>query len=96
VLEYLREVVGIETPIYPVKRAKNHRRQCFTMNFTGQRALALLFLLMRFLQRKRSEAQAAIDFWFNGRVGERFGARPLDPALVAVREHYFLLLKQLK
>ena len=96
VLEYLRQVVGIDARIYQVKRARNHRRQCFTLNFSGRSALALLSLLLEFLQRKRDEAQAALDFWVNGRVGERFGARGLDPALVAVREHYFHLLKQLK
>lgn len=96
VLERFREAVGIDAPIYRVKRAKNHRRQCFTLNFSGRSALALLTLLLEFLERKRDEAQAALDFWSDGRVGERFGARGLDPALVAVREHYFHLLKQLK
>lgn len=96
VLERFREAVGIDAPIYRVKRAKNHRRQCFTLNFSGRSALALLNLLLEFLERKRDEAQAALDFWANGRVGERFGARGLDPALVAIREHYFHLLKQLK
>lgn len=96
VLERFREAVGIDAPIYRVKRAPNHRRQCFTLNFSGHSALALLSLLLKFLERKRDEAQAALDFWVNGRMGERFGARGLDPALVAVREHYFHLLKQLK
>lgn len=96
VLERFREVVGIDAPIYRVKRAKNHRRQCFTLNFSGRSALALITLLLEFLERKRDEAQAALDFWLNGRVGQRFGARGLDPAVVAIREHYFHLLKQLK
>jgi LAGLIDADG endonuclease len=96
VLERFREAVGIDAPIYRLKRAKNHRRQCFTLNFSGHRALALITVLLRYLERKRNEAQAALDFWAKGRVGVRFGARGLDPALVAVREHYFLLLKQLK
>jgi hypothetical protein len=96
VLERFREVVGIDAPIYPVKRAPNHRRQCFTLNFSGRGAMALLSLLLEFLVRKRDETQAALDFWANGRVGERLGARGLAPSLVAVREHYFHLLKQLK
>jgi hypothetical protein len=96
VLERFREFVGIHAPIYPVKRAPNHRRQCFTLNFSGHSALALLSLLLGFLVRKREEAQAALDFWTNGRVGERCGGRGLDPSLVAIREHYFHLLQQLK
>lgn len=96
VLEHFRKVVGIDAPIHRVKRAPNHRRQCYTLNFTGHRAHALLTLLLRFLERKRTEAQAALDFWTNGRVGARFGGSGMDPSLAAVREHYFHLLKQLK
>lgn len=96
VLERFREAVGIDAPIYAVKRAKNHSRQCYTLNFTGHSALALLKVLLKYLERKHDEAQAALDFWTNGRMGTRFGKRGLDPALVAVREHYFRLLKQLK
>jgi hypothetical protein len=96
VLEYLRQAVGIDARIYPVKRARNHTRQCFTLNFSGRSALRLLSLLKEFLQRKRAEAQAALDFWVNGRMGIRFGGRGLDPPIVRIREHYFQLLKQLK
>lgn len=96
VLERFRQAVGIDAPIYRVKRAKNHSRQCYTLNFSGRKALALLNLLLEFLERKRKEAQAGLDFWVNGRMGVRFGARGLDPDLVAVREHYFHLLKKLK
>lgn len=96
VLEYLQQAVGIDARIYRVKRAHNHRRQCYTLNFCGKAALALLLLLKNFLQRKRAEAQAALDFWREGRMGVHLGGRRLDPALVQVREHYFQLLKQLK
>lgn len=96
VLERFREAVGIHAPIHPVKRAKNHSRQCFTLNFSGRSALTLLTVLLKYLERKHDEAQAALDFWANGQMGTRLGGRGLDPALVAVREHYFRLLKQLK
>lgn len=96
VLEHFRKVVGIDAPIHKVKRAPNHRRQCYTLNFSGHRAHALLALLLQFLERKRAEAQAALDFWIDGRVGTRFGGGGMNPSLATVREHYFQLLKQMK
>ncbi len=96
VLEHLRRVVGIDAPIFAVKRADNHKRQCYTLNYAGRHALRLLALLRDFLQRKRAEAQAALDFWAEGRMGERFGAKGIAPEILATREHYFLLMKQLK
>lgn len=96
VLEHLRRVVGIDAPIFAVKQAQNHKRQCYTLNYAGKHALRLLALLRDFLQRKRAEAQAALDFWTEGRMGERFGTKGLAPELVATRERYFLLMKQLK
>jgi hypothetical protein len=95
-LEHFREAVGIDAPIYPVKMADNHRRQCYTLNYSGHAAMRLLNLLMPYLKRKRAVAEAAEDFWTLGRVGERNGARGLDPEVIRVREHYFHLLKQLK
>ncbi len=96
VLEHLRDVVGIDAPIFLVKRARNHTRQCYTLNFTGKDALRLLSLLLDFLHRKRAEAWAALEFWAVGRMGERFGRKGVSPELVATREHYFQLLKLLK
>jgi hypothetical protein len=96
VLEHLRQVVGIYAPIFAVKRADNHKRQCFTLNYTGKNALRLLALLRDFLVRKRAEAKAALDFWTEGRMDERFGIKGVSAGLTATREHYFQLMKQLK
>jgi hypothetical protein len=96
VLEHLRRVIGIPASIFTVLRARNHKRQCYTLNYTGKQALQLLALLRDFLYRKRAEAQAALDFWVDGRMGERFGARGIAPELLMTREHYFQLMKQLK
>lgn len=95
-LEHFRDVVGIKAPIYPVKKAVNHRRQCYTLNYNGHAAMRLLQVLMPHLKRKRAEAEAAEDFWTLGRMGKRNGAHGLDPEVARVREHYFHLLKQLK
>jgi hypothetical protein len=66
------------------------------LNFTGHAALRLITLLLDFFKRKRAEADAALRFWIDGRVGERFGPRGVDPQLLAIRERYFYLLKQMK
>jgi hypothetical protein len=95
-LEYFRAVVGIDAPIYEVKLSENHRRQCYTLNYSGKRALQLIMMLTPYLRRKRREAQAAQAFWNDGRVGQTHGGKPVDPTLVAIRAHYFDLLKRLK
>lgn len=95
-LESFCDAVGMRAPIYATKRAENHSRQCYTLNFSGQNALVLLQRLMRFLRRKHREAEAAMQFWAEGRMGVVGNGKPLDPALAAKREHYYLLMKQLK
>ena len=75
VLEHLRQVLGIDAPIFALKRASNHKRQCYTLNYTGKRALRLLAVLRDFLHRKRAEAQAALDFWVQGGMDQHFGAK---------------------
>jgi hypothetical protein len=94
-LEYFRAVVGIDAPIFAVKRCPSHRRQCYTLNYTGKRALQLLVMLTPYLQRKRREAKAAQAFWSESRV-EHSGGKRLEPEVVARREHFFDLLKSLK
>jgi len=95
-LQALCQAIGFSAPIYATKRAHNHRRQCYTVNFTGHSALRLLQAVMPYLRRKLSEAKAALQFWDEGCMGRRGGGKRLAPALIAVREHYYLLLKQLK
>jgi hypothetical protein len=95
-LEALCEAVGIRAPIYPTKLADNHSRQCYTLNFSGRSALRLLIAVMPHLRRKLREAQAALQFWVEGRMGVRGNGQRLAPELVAKREHYYQLMKQLK
>lgn len=96
VLAHFRDVIGIDVPIFKVKLAPNHRRQCYTLNYSGKGALKLISMLSPHLRRKRLEAQAASDFWTEGRVGQHGGRKALDPEVVATRERFYLLLKQLK
>lgn len=95
-LKSFRDAVGINAPIYEVKRARNHRKQCYTLNFHGHGAVQLLQAVLPYLRRKFTEAQAALAFWGEGRVSERGKDGRLTPAVVATRERYYQLLKQLK
>ena len=96
VLEYFRGSVGIDAPIYKTKRANNHSRQCYTLNFSGRQALDLLQALAPYLQRKLEEAQNGFDFWVHGRMGVPGNGKRLDPAVLAIREHYYQRMKKLK
>lgn len=95
-LEHFRDGLGIDAPIYKVKRAANHRRQCYTLNYSGTSAMQVISLLTPHLVRKRREADAAQAFWHEGRIGERPGPKGWEPEVVEKRESYFLMLKQLK
>jgi len=96
VLEAFRTAVGIVAPIYATKRADNHSRQCYSLNFSGHSARRLLIALMPYLRRKLEEATAALEFWTEGCIGVPGPGKRLSPELAATRERYYLLLKRLK
>ena len=95
-LEAFRTAVGIPSPIHPTKRADNHSRQCYTLNFSGKKARLLLITLMPYFRRKLKEATAVLEFWTEGRVGMPGNGKRVDPGLIAKREYYYLLLQRLK
>ena len=95
-LKHFIKAVGIKAAIYKVKMAANHSRQCYTLNYTGKAALALLALVGRYLVRKAREAAAAAAFWIEGAMGQVGNGRPLPSEVVATRERYRLLLQALK
>jgi hypothetical protein len=95
-LVYFQEAVGISAPIYATKRAANHRRQCYTLNYTGHAAKALLSKIKKYLKRKKKEAEVALEFWVNGFIGKPGNGRKLNPELIAAREHYYILMRNLK
>jgi hypothetical protein len=96
VLEHFRDGVGIDARIYKVKRLTAHNKQVYTLNFQGKKALALIATLAPHLVRKREEAQVAMTYWVEGRVGFRPGPKGLPPELVATRERLYLKLRSLK
>jgi hypothetical protein len=96
VLEHFRNGVGIDAPIYKIKRTPGQNRQCYTLNYDGAKAMAVLTLLLPHLVRKRAEALAAWAFWVQGCVGLRPGRKGLSPAIRAIRQRFYLKLRSLK
>jgi hypothetical protein len=96
VLEHFRRVLGVTSPIHELRRTEGLTRPCFTLNYTGKKALRVIELLLPYLVRKTQEAVAAVEFWAIGRVGERSGRRILDPEVAKTRERYYEELKRLK
>lgn len=96
VLEHFRDGVGIDARIYKVRRTQQHNKQVYTLNFEGKKALALIALLMPHLIRKHEEAQTAMTYWVEGRVGMRPGPKGLPPEIGAFRERMYLKLRSLK
>jgi hypothetical protein len=96
VLEHFRAAVGIDAPIYKVRRTRQHNKQVYTLNFEGKKAMALVALLMPHLVRKREEAQTAMTYWVEGRVGKRWGPKGMPPEIAAFRERMYSKLRSLK
>src|SRR5699024_6167691 len=63
VLARMRANVGVDANIYSVRLAQNHSRQCYSLNYSGNKAIAVLEQLAPYLVRKRAEADAAVDYW---------------------------------
>ncbi len=96
VLEHFRDGIGIDARIYKVRRTTQHNKQVYTLNFEGKKAMTLIALLMPHLVRKQEEAQVAMAYWVEGRVGMRPGRQGLPPEIVAFRERMYAKLRSLK
>jgi len=96
VLEHFRDGVAIDARIYKVKRTAQHNKQVYTLNFEGKKAMTLIAMLLPHLIRKREEAQTALAYWVEGRVGMRPGPKGLPPEIAALRERFYFKLRSLK
>ena len=95
-LEQFRDAVGVQTRIHATKRALRHRHQCYTLNYTGNKAIRVLELVSPYLVRKRAEAEAARVFWAYGRFQPPAAPSGTTPAATDLRESFYLLLRNLK
>ena len=95
-LEQFREAVGVHARIHETKRTLQHRHQCYTLNFTGTKAMRVLDLVAPHLVRKRTEAKAARAFWMHGRFQPAPAVEGQTSEATDLRESFYLLLKKLK
>jgi hypothetical protein len=96
VLEHFMKGLNIQARIHRVTRRAVHNRQCYTLNYDGAHAMALITALHPHFVRKRPEADAAVAFWTQGRIGESAGPKKLPPEVVATRERFYRKMKSLK
>lgn len=96
VLEHFRNGAGIDASIYKIKRTAGQNRQCYSLQYEGARAMALITLLLPHLIRKRDEALTLWTYWVQGQVGTRHGPKGVPPAIFAIRERLYLKMRSLK
>ena len=95
-LEHFRDGVGIDAAIYKTKRTAGQNRQCYSLQYEGARAMALVALLLPHLIRKRAEALILQAYWIQGEVGTRYGRKGVPPAIAAIRHRMYLKMRSLK
>lgn len=95
VLEHLQAGLG-KGRIYKVARKLQHKRQVYTLNFTGISALRAIAVLRPHFVRKGPEADAVWAYWCEARGGERPGGKGWPPEVQALREHFYRKLRKLK
>ncbi len=86
----------IQARIHRVARRAFQNRQCYTLNYDGVHAMALIAGLRPHLVRKRPEAEAASNFWIDGKLGCKAGPVKLAHEIVAIRERYYRKMQSLK
>ena len=96
VLETLRAYIGEHANIIPIKRTHSVNKQVYTLNYDGVHAYKAIMKLKPFLIRKQCEAQAANDFWIEGRVEERTGRKAVAPELMEIRRRWYKKMQKLK
>lgn len=88
--------VGVRARLYPVKRTATQNRQVYLLAFDGMCAHEAISRLAPYLRRKRPEADLAMKYVIEGRVGWHPGPRGFPPELWLLRERYFRKLQRLK
>jgi LAGLIDADG DNA endonuclease family protein len=96
VLVALRAYIGEHANIIPIKRTHSVNKQVYTLNFDGKHAYKAVMKLKPYLIRKQCEAQAANNFWIEGRVEERTGRNPVAPELMEIRNRWYKKMQKLK
>lgn len=96
VLEELLEIVGVPGKIYPLRRQKNHSRQCWTCVWAGPRAVAAMRRLRPYLRRKDREADRCFQYVAQCAMSKHSGPCGHSAELWALRQRLPADLNALK
>ena len=88
--------VGVSGRLYAMKRTTLHNRQLYHLTYDGMSAHDVICRLAPFLRRKRPEAEIAMEYVREARVGWHPGPKGFPQELWALRERYCLKLQRLK
>lgn len=87
---------GIPAVVRPVKPQPDQNRQVWRVSYDGPQAYAALRNLRPYLVRKQREAEVAIDFVEQGKIGLHPGPKGTPDWLWDYREKCFRRLRKLK
>ena len=88
--------VGVSGRLYATKRTTLHNRQIYHLVYDGMSAHEVICRLAPFLRRKRPEAEVAMAYVREARVGWHPGPNGFPEELWALRDWYRLKLQRLK
>jgi hypothetical protein len=95
-LQQFQTIVGCRGKIYPLKRQAVHNRQCWSLVYSGQHALAVLRVLLPYLRRKRQEALLCMQIAKAGQLTKHPGPNGHPTEVWQLRRKFFEKLKRLK
>lgn len=95
-LARFRDVIGQQHCLVEIRRTKQHNRQIYDIRYDGRHAVAALQLMLPHLVRKKIEAEVAIDFWTDARMGVYPGPKGLPPEVWETRDRFFRKMRDLK
>lgn len=95
-VDRFRGILALPHCLIELRRRKQHNRQIYDLRYVGQHAVKALQLMQPYLFRKSMEAEAALDFWSEGRMGVMPGVKGLPLEVWETRARYFKKLKKLK
>ena len=95
-LEHFRNVIGVHSPIYAMKRHPNQRRQPWVLPYVGHKAIKVMTLLEPHLIRKGPEVAVCKQLWLNTHFHRRYGCKGIPEDVINLRWKLHFALRDLK
>lgn len=91
-----QELIGVEGLVYKRPRRGSQNRDDYQLVYHGRKAEEILLLLQPYLNRKKMEADVALDFQQNCELKRHFGPNGCPDHIWKKREACYRKLKSLK